>query len=432
MDFLSLFTFIFAQIVPTFGGSIGSAGNGIVLAVSIAGFLLAFVTYLLDGVNRNFLLVVLFFTLLACAYVGFATLITPFEIVVRDLSILVKFLAMALAVLCGYCYYKNHKSFKYLLFSLLGIFGFHVFLYFDSLVDANSPLQLLYHFKNQAGGFRANRFPGTWNFPYNETVFLVTCALVFLFASIVNSNLLKKLLFIGLMIGAIYMSLLGTQARSGFIAFFLCCGYFAVLMFYFSLAQNRPRYMIYVFISIMLSVILFSGIWQFLLYAQEQNEFRHLTKLLNPDTAVSQDRLFELEKLITIYLHDQPWRILVGFGGSRGDDKVYLESVLNYIYNYGVIGFTLIVGPWIYMWFKLLFFGFMVKERRVAMGALIAHIVLTYVFLMGMSADILIHFRFIPMFYFFYGVAWKYLELYEKQHLPPRYPPRYPPRPERL
>ncbi|MBX2834520.1 MAG: hypothetical protein KTR28_06075 [Micavibrio sp.] len=411
----ALFVLLLAQLIPTFGDIFGSPGNAIPLLTAIFGFTLYLVASLSDGVPRRFFLSVTALFLLAIAYTGIITITSPHGVVLRDLAIWIKLAAIYVTFLAGYIYFNSGGSLRTLFSIHLFILLFHIALFFDHLRDPNGPIQVLYHYKALVGGwggYGINRFPGTWNFPYNETVFLISSAVLMFFAFTKSKNL-KRILFFFLTLVACYISLFGTQSRAGFIAFFICIFYGSLAYAFISLIHNRGKALGASLSLFFIFLLIASGVVVFMLFG-DMSAFKHLNKFTDPQDASAYKRLEELPVFYSEF-DKYPWRIIIGFGNARAQG-LYFESFLNYVYNYGLIGSFTILGTWIYLWGLFLFKALKTKDTTLSLAFLCINIVISYTLLIGVSADILLHYRFIPLYYFYAGVAYSFLNLHHVKH----------------
>lgn len=269
---------IISQIIPTFGGMIGSIGNSIPLVFALGGFGLFYI--LGKGAPSSVFYAATLYTLALCTLGVTSALFSPFLTSLRDASIVIKVLTMHVAFMCGFLYYRDPGDLKPLVTSILFLFAFHVLLYFDHLAAPNGPIQSLYHFKDFGlrQGYYENRFPGTWNFPYNVAVFLFCCFLVIIYKIRSAGDPLKTTLYLGALGLCAYISIFGTQSRSNMVAFFSTVSY--ALAIYFLYSFVKARFSHFVFSGLLAMGGLVSGLFFFsFILSPEAREFEHLSKL---------------------------------------------------------------------------------------------------------------------------------------------------------
>jgi len=408
--YIILGTLIVSQLVPTFGSQLGIGGTGIPLFVAMGGYGIGFIAILFQSTRRKLFINLTLYLLVGMAWGGLTTVFSPFLSTFRDASIVIKAIVMYLAFFAGYSLYKNDRDFTTLLKIFILIFFVHIFLYFDHLSDPNGPIQGLYHFKNfYDSGYHKNRFPGTWGFPYPEALFLISTCLAFVYASLKTKDVFFKLFLILMALGGLYMALLGTQSRANMVSIGLSLVYAGCLYLLYSVTINRAKH---IAISLMFVVLVFFCVTTFATVLQDpyfQHQFQHLTKIDRVLNNISEfNRVNDLWVLLDFVAED-PIRLFIGFGGARSFQyaQIYLESILNYIFNYGLIGFLLIMFPWFYLWFKTISDIFIERKKQDHIASLFIHVFITYTFLMCMSADMFTHYRFIPLYYLLLGMYFK-------------------------
>lgn len=424
---LIIITLIASQIFPTFGGVLGSSGNGIPLFICIGGFGSVVLIYLFEGIPSRFFTFATFLLCIGIAYAALVTVLSPFYTSIRDLSIVIKAIAMYCAVIAGFMFYRSHPdALGTITKCLIFVFVFHLALYIDHLRNPNSFLQTLYHFKTNpvdsgGRGYYANRFPGTWNFPYPEAIFMTFCFMLFTLLAIGTKKALGRFFFILMAVSALYVGIFGTQSRANLVALGVTILYLIIVYSVYSLSKNKA-----IMFVCSLGILGFFGIvavslLNYLVLPGTEAEFRHLASIDEVAGNLSNySRVESIENLFLSLLSEEPWRFLIGFGGARNVtlfSDLYVESIFNYIFNYGLIGFVLITSIWFYIGYKTLFHCFAQKQSWQALNYLFAHGFIFYVFVMGISGDMFTHFRFIPLFYFFAGVFFAVLQRYRKAHM---------------
>lgn len=399
-----LLTLFLTQTFPTFGKYLFTAGNGIPLGIAIAGYGCFLITSLITGIPRKSFMNATLFTLIFITYCVLTLLLSPLDFGIRNLSILIKIVAMYTSFLAGYYYLSSGGNLKSLYKTVFYILIVHIILFVDHIIDPRSFIQNLYNVKDSVGGYRQFRFPGTWNLPYNEVLFLVPICFYFFYQTLYSQNGTSRFLSFLMCVFVLFMATFGTQSRAGLIGLSLTCIYILFNYIFYSVTWNKGVNVSIGFLMFFVIGLMSYGIYQMLVILETDQTFYHITKLVEEGGVSSANRVEQIQTYYNLYLKDAPIRIFFGFGPARGED-MYIESIVNYLFQYGIIGMIFFFGPWVYLWARLVKKGLQCRKSQEAMAYLLLHSSIFLFMVMQVAMDAFIHFRFIPIFYFLAGVV---------------------------
>lgn len=390
-----------SQAVPTWGGVLGHVGNWIpfvasgILLVASAVMLLVLRGRMAQPVRHVALLY--FLVLPTIAAIG--ALVSPLGLAdLEDLAAdYFRFFLVGSAFYVGYelCRHDPRRVARVIFAVLLLGVGLNLVLFILFLSEPWNVLAQLYSTRTMGG----TKFPGSWNYPYNLSVFL-SLVIAFFGAAVASRVGVFRQLGAFVVLSLALVMLVAAQSRAGLIAFLVAV---PLTFLAVGLADSfRGRS-----ISGLKNLMVFSGLgggsvllgWFLISHVDYRwaDYYSAISEIGGDDPRLQQAQWFAEE------LGEYPLGLLIGFGPSR-EFPVWLENFLVYFQRYGFLGFSVIVfyPLMIAAWaaWKLV----SVRGDRVARAVGFAGIFFLMFFSLNfLTSNILFHFRFVGLGFFVLG-----------------------------